>query len=44
MGAFQPQIVIEQLDGLGSQRKKAKPAAFAAHAELCFGKYQVIPI
>jgi len=44
MGPFQPQIAIAQLHGLRSQPKKAKFAAFAVHAELCFGKQHVVRI
>jgi len=36
--------VIHQLNGLRSQRQKAKFAPFAAHAELCFGKQNVVTI
>ena len=44
IGPFQPQIVIEQLDGFRRQRKEAKFTAFAANANLCFGKQCVVPI
>ena len=43
-GPFQPQIVIEQLNGFRRQRQEASLAAFAAHADLRFGKQHIVPI
>ena len=37
-GWFQPQVMIQQLSGLRSQRQKVKFLAFAAHGELGFGE------
>jgi hypothetical protein len=35
--SFQPQIVIQQLNGFGRQWQKADPAAFAVHPDLRLG-------
>ena len=43
-GPFQPQIVIQQLNGFRSQRKKADLIALAAHADLGFRQQQIVPI
>ena len=44
IGPLQPQIVIQQLNGLRGQRKQAKFVALAAHSELGFGKQCVLRI
>ena len=44
IGPFQPQIVIEQLNGFRRQRQEAQFAAFAANADLRFGKQHVVPV
>src|SRR6516225_7904040 len=44
VGPLQPEIVIEELNGLWRQWKEPKLVAFAANAELAFGKQQVIAI
>src|SRR4029077_590762 len=38
IGSFQPQILIDKLNGFRCQGKKTQFAAFAADAELAFGK------
>ena len=42
--AIQPQIVIEQLNGLRSQRQKADFIAFATHADLRLRRQDVVAI
>src|ERR1035437_6336542 len=43
-GPFQEQVMIQQLDGLWSQRQPARFVSLAAHAHLRFGKQQVLTV
>jgi len=43
-GPLQEQVMIQQLDGLWSQRQPAQFVSLAAHAHLRFGKQQVLTV
>src|SRR5450432_1031295 len=44
IGPLQPQIVIQQLDGFGSQGKIAGLVALAAHADLRLRQEEILPV
>ena len=44
VGPFQPHVMIKQLNGFRCQREEPQLAAFAANAQLPFGKQKVFRV